>query len=230
MDIFEVHILGNNKKILYFGKERANDKQDGIENIYTSKFISLDDTIQTIKNKILEVLNYDITYEELYLFSKRETNISKDDLYNVLIQDNDSYIDLETYLNFLKNVDVNWDLDKKEYYYYEDILDIPDILNTNVFVGNKFEKKSNYLFAIDPLFCENEFTDIIYSSDNSVLLNFTNSNILYVRLAEEILENNKLNREYIIKTYYPYLYKQNITSVTNLTNNRIELKEENKKK
>ena len=101
MDIFEVHILGNNKKILYFGKERANDKQDGIENIYTSKFISLDDTIQTIKNKILEVLNYDITYEELYLFSKRETNISKDDLYNVLIQDNDSYIDLETYLNFL---------------------------------------------------------------------------------------------------------------------------------
>ena len=143
MDIFEVHILGNNKKILYFGKERANDKQDGIENIYTSKFISLDDTIQTIKNKILELLNYDITYEELYLFSKKETNISKDDLYNILIQDNDDYIDLETYLNFLKNIDVNWDLEKKDFYYYEDILDIPDVLNTSVFVGNKFEKKSN---------------------------------------------------------------------------------------
>ena len=166
MNIFEVHILGNNKKILHFGKEKANDIQDGIENIYTSNLISLDDTIQTIKNKILEVLNYDITYDELYLFSKRETNVSKDDLYNVLIQDNDNYIDLETYLNFLKNVDVNWDLDKKDYYYYEDILDIPDILNTYVFVGNKFEKKNNCLFAIDPLFCENEFTDIVYSSDN----------------------------------------------------------------
>ena len=230
MDIFEVHILGNNKKILYFGKEKANDKEDDIENIYTSKTISLDDTIQTIKNKILELLNYDITYEELYLFSKKETNISKDDLYNILIQDNDDYIDLETYLNFLKNIDVNWDLEKKDFYYYEDILDIPDVLNTSVFVGNKFEKKNNYLFAIDPLFCENEFTDIVYSSDNSVLLNFTNSNILYVRLAEEILENNKLNGEYIIKTYYPYLYKQNIFSVTSLRNNKIKLKEENKKK
>ena len=65
MDIFKVEILGETPLTINFGEPIETNNSNIIN---TSQKIHLDDTIQTIKNKILVALNFSIAYEELYLF------------------------------------------------------------------------------------------------------------------------------------------------------------------
>ena len=58
MDIFKVEILGKDSRIIVFG----NSEESTISNnsIISNERIHYDDTIQTIKNKILLALNYNV--------------------------------------------------------------------------------------------------------------------------------------------------------------------------
>ena len=73
MNTFEIYILGKKTKTIIFGEQGTNS--DNV--IYSKYHIFQDDTIQTLKNKILLTMNFEFSYEEMYLFSKSEIELNK---------------------------------------------------------------------------------------------------------------------------------------------------------
>ena len=225
MNIFKVEILGEVPITINFGEPIETNKSNIIN---TSQSIHLDDTIQTIKNKILIALNFRIAYEELYLFVRKPTFLSKIDIFNSILDDYEDLVNLDKFKLFLNNFDENVVLEEKEYYSYDDFYNLPNEVIVNGFLGHKF-KTHNYLFSINPFDCTKEIQEDIFVCDDSVLLNFTNNNTIYVCLAEEVYRNKHVTKEYLTKMYFPYLYKNNITEETHLSIKRAELIENNKK-
>ena len=214
MNTFEVYIL-NDKK----------EEKLSIDSLY------IDDTLHTIKNKICIALNEtgkSIAYEELYLFTKSEIFLNKKDLYLSLTDDNET-ISLETMNNFLINID-DVNINKKDSYNYEDIIALPNFVYTNVPLGYTNKGKTEYRFCVNPFDCKDSIDNNYLMNDNSVFLNFSSAKIIYVCLAENVIDNTKnILNEYVMKTYYPLLIKNNINSKPELQRNREKLIENNKK-
>ena len=99
MDIFKV-ILSNGKTII-FGKDHSYENNE--DTIVTNQYLYLDDSIQTIKNKIIIALNYEYSYDEIYLFSKRENEINKSHIYYE-INDKDENISKDNFQSFMNNI------------------------------------------------------------------------------------------------------------------------------
>ena len=206
MDIFKVEILGETPLTINFGEPIETNNSNIIN---TSQKIHLDDTIQTIKNKILVALNFSIAYEELYLFVRKPKYLSKIDIFNSILDEYEDLVDLEKVKLFLKNFDESVSLEEKEYYSYEDFYNLPDQTIVNGLLGHKF-KEPNYLFSINPFNCTKEIQEDVFICDDSVLLNFANTNTIYLCLAEEVYKNTQVTKEYLTKMYFPYLYKNDI--------------------
>ena len=170
MDIFKVEILGKDSRIIVFGNNEDFTISDN--NIISNQRIHYDDTIQTIKNKILIALDYNVCYEELYLFGLADKKLSKDKIFNNIIDSYDDFITLEKYKQFLSNVESNIDLEDKEKFYYKDVNDFENKVLFKSLVGNRFEKQYNYLFSVNPFDCVNIVEDSLIISDDSVLLDF----------------------------------------------------------
>ena len=228
MDIFKV-ILSNGKTII-FGQD--DSYQNNEDYIITNQYLYLDDSIQTIKNKIIIALKYEYSYDEIYLFSTRDHEFDKTDLYNQ-INDSNENISKQNYENFMKNIN-DFDYEEKHFYTYDDLIHLPNVLETNVFVGNKFQKEHNYLLTIDPRKISKEVDTSVYNSDSSLLLNFvSNSKTLYLVFADEILHpefNKSISKEYLINIYYQNLFKKGIFSLTELEKHKASLKRETKSK
>ena len=228
MDIFKV-ILSNGKTII-FGKDDSYENNE--DTIVTNQYLYLDDSIQTIKNKIIIALNYEYSYDEIYLFSKRENEINKSHIYYE-INDKNENISKDNFQDFMNNI-VDQDYEKKDFYTYDDLMNLPNVLESEVFVGNKFQKDHNYLLSIDPRKITKKVETNVYSSDSSLLLNFiSNSNTLYLVFAEEILNpdfNKSIQKEYLISIYYQNLFKKGIFSLSELIKNKESLKKETKNK
>lgn len=224
MDIFKVEILGETPLTINFGEPIETNNSNIIN---TSQKIHLDDTIQTIKNKILVALNFSIAYEELYLFVRKPKYLSKIDIFNSILDEYEDLVDLEKVKLFLKNFDESVSLEEKEYYSYEDFYNLPDQTIVNGLLGHKF-KEPNYLFSINPFNCTKEIQEDVFICDDSVLLNFANTNTIYLCLAEEVYKNTQVTKEYLTKMYFPYLYKNDIFNETHLFVKRAELIENNK--
>ena len=226
MDIFKV-ILSNGKTIIFGNTETYENNDDFI---LSDQFIHLDDSIQTIKNKIIIALNYEYSYDEIYLFSNRDVEISKIDLY-LSLNDSNENISKENFENFMNNV-VDFEFEKKTHYTYDDILNLPNILDMYTFIGYKFQNESNHLLSIDPRKIKTMIDSSIYVSDNSLLLNFiTKNNSIQLVLAEDILDikfKSEINKKYLIDTYFPYLSKKNIYSIGDLIKNKESLKKSTK--
>ena len=62
-------------------------------------------------------------YEELYLFGLADKKLSKEKIFNNIIDSYDDFITLEKYKQFLLNVESNIDLENKDKFYYQDIND-----------------------------------------------------------------------------------------------------------
>ena len=228
MDIFKV-ILSNGKTII-FGKDHSY--QNNEDTIVTNQYLYLDDSIQTIKNKIIIALNYEYSYDEIYLFSKRENEINKSHIYYE-INDKDENISKDNFQSFMNNI-VEQDYEIKDSYTYDDLINLPNVLETEVFVGHKFQRDHNYLLSIDPRKIKKKIETSVYNSDSSLLLNFiSNSNTLYLVFADEILNpdfNKSIQKEYLISIYYQNLFKKGIFSLSELIKNKESLKKETKSK
>jgi hypothetical protein len=214
MSTFEVYIL-----------DKKKEEKLSIDSLY------IDDTLHTIKNKICIALNENgrsVAYEELYLFTKNEIFLNKKDLYLSLTDDNET-ISLETMNNFLINID-NIDVNKKDFYKYEDIIALPNFLYTNVPLGYTHKGKTEYRFCVNPFDCKNSIDNNYFMNDNSVFLNFSSAKIIYICLAENVIDNTKDTlTDYIIKTYYPLLVKNDLHNNSELQRNRQNLIQNNKK-
>ena len=78
MDIFKVQVLGEKPTTIVFGSDpdmkdqnqTQEEKGNDANIIYSEYSIHLDDTVQTIKNKILITMKHAFSYEEIYLYSE----------------------------------------------------------------------------------------------------------------------------------------------------------------
>ena len=87
MSIFKVILKTEESKLLFFGdrenyseyltdKQKHDYKEEDI--IFSEYRIYPDDTIQTVKNKILLTIEFDLCYEELYIFGNQDTFIESE--------------------------------------------------------------------------------------------------------------------------------------------------------
>jgi hypothetical protein len=86
-------------------------------------------------------------------------------------------------------------------------------------IGIKLVFKDKYIFPANPFNCistdnfiKREINNILTTQNNSLLFEYGEifQNNLYITLCEDVLENTKLNHDYIMRLYFPALYKKNI--------------------
>jgi len=233
-DIYKVHILAK-RIIVVFGKHTTNPnevfsanelaeiQQREIRVIYSGAQLYLDDNIHTIKTKIVHELD-NVAYSEMYLFCRVPnkkvdfTDIRKEmesvsgDLYDQATQ------------QLLQNYGIiNKPLDETR------VSD--DIENTflnqamikSIPVGTFYGENAPHLFPGNPyhmvangvgMFPEDSPVIVM---DNHLLLNYhfgrIHDNTLYVCLLEDVLDYGEtigINETYLLRTYYPLLYKDGI--------------------
>jgi len=207
--------------------------------IFSDKLIHLDDTIQTIKNKIILKLGLDrVSYNELYLFAYfmiepiSDTNLL--DIYNGLIGD-----DEELSGDKLKHFYNNYTTEPIDFtdrlYTFENIRELFSKIQTRKYaLGRKFTNSINHLFSVNPFQSTTAFVKEdtqLYSSDTSVLLHTggqLKDNIIYVCLAKDVLGRSDVIPKYIIDSYYPSLSANGINGLSDLIGRSQELISETK--
>ena len=90
MNTFKIYILGDEPKTIIFGEK---DQESTKQIIYSPYTIYEDDTIQSLKNKIILTLDYKYSYGEIYLFSKTQISLKKELLYELLFDEKDDIIE-----------------------------------------------------------------------------------------------------------------------------------------
>ena len=130
----------------------------------------------------------------------------------------------------------------------KDSFDFDDLINMEEFdwdsnkyittpLGIKLVFKDKYIFTANPfncisidLFIKREINNILTTQNNSLLFEYGEifQNNLYITLCEDVLENTKLNHDYIMRLYFPALYKKNIFSLKMLQEKKHELFQEQK--
>ena len=88
----------------------------------------MDDTIETIKNKLLLTIRNieNITYDEIYMFYQTKTYVDAAEVYQMLTKNGTMSLTKERLIQFLlnvENIDIDM-LDVKEEYEYDDILSL----------------------------------------------------------------------------------------------------------
>ena len=204
------------------------------------QYIHHDDSISTIKYKIFNALDSKVSVEEMYLFYHNNTYLHPRQVYTILTQDEEFPLEGASICSFMKNIHKRISCDsEKEDYEYDFILDNIDP-NTRVKVdtsiGTKCLLKKKYPFIVNPFNCN--ITDSKIAEDDYNIVQTTNSNLLfqypnvkriYLCKATSVLINAQVAQDYLIKLYYPLLYKKRILSSEVLQEKQPELLEKNVK-
>tara|TARA_B110000483_G_scaffold14606_2_gene16457 strand:+ start:1549 stop:5955 length:4407 start_codon:yes stop_codon:yes gene_type:complete len=210
MSIFKVILKTEESKLLFFGdrenyseyltdKQKHDYKEEDI--IFSEYRIYPDDTIQTVKNKILLTIEFDLCYEELYIFGNQDTFIETDDI--------DNYEDTREFKKNAIKIDTS-------------------MYDLKTIIGYKYDGPYDYLFPVEPYNYTGQ-DKVLFDLDNSVLLSFLcTSNTLYVCPCEDVVMN--VENDKIISVYYPLLYKRKIDSLSKLRKERTKMVAENRKK
>jgi len=241
---------GGDQTPVFNKEEHQNIRENNIQVEYFDSVIHDDDTIETIKKKIVE--HGEIAYEEIYLFFSYKSSLNSENVYRQLTHDGKLELNRIRLIQFLININYLEGIDKlsdKEYYTYEDILELK--LDEKEFIiyhplGQKcMAVNTSYPFAINPYtvirfdpFLEKYANQQISTTNLSLLM--TNieigskiyNNTIYVCTAQDVLNNmvsKQLSVESSIKIYFPYLEQKNIISLQLLDTNRNELLENSKK-
>ena len=241
---FEVCVLNADNEIkqtIVFGKKRPDVFSGELK--FSDQHIHLDDSIQTIKNKIVIELGVNaVSYAELHMFSYFNRDSMSDnkllEIYNELTSNEEIPLTVVKLRHFLSNYWVSEPIDlTKELYTYEDLRAIHNNQPIKKILGRKFNKNVNHLFSTNPFQCITPYikTDApLYSTDNSVLLNMgiLKEHKIYVCLASDVFEyasTQDIDQEYISSSYYPFLFVKDILNLSDLTGRSQELIVESKK-
>ena len=245
---------GNNQEVnfdspLFSEEERLFYKTTNPTIIVSNQFIHLDDSISTIKKKILkEFVSEKVSYEELYLYGYQNKELDLMNCYQEITNNDTIEFSKQMMGQFINNLQIEsseiYDELKNKpdnhNYSYDEIMQILMPYKnkfTNYYsIGQKFSSKTNYLFSSNP-YCilpNNEpifkikKDNVIYSFENNLLLNYPTltNNSLYICLAENVLhfgEANAIMEEYLLSLYFPLLSKQDINSKESLLENKQSL-------
>ena len=181
--------------------ELENIKKYNIDIVFTFERIYGDDTIETIKKKIIKAFNTTFSFEEIYLFAKQGFNFTPISLYNLLSSNDTLPITKETILQFLLNIsDENLQekcssLISNSLEDFNDDFSINNLItffftdeNTNSILENKIlfmdipigqkliYKKENLTYTINPF--NVTFFDNILKEDAENIISTTNKTLL----------------------------------------------------
>jgi len=163
-----LEIYATNKAIfdgIFDEKELKNIEENSIPVFFYPLFIYIDDTIETIKKKLISI--YEWAFEELYLFYSYIDSLTPTSIYQHLTQDKKIPLSKTILLQFLLNINDETILDQlpdKEIYNYNDILNLG--LSDKKVVINKAlgqtisaSEDTSYPFLVNP------FNTLVFDSN-----------------------------------------------------------------
>ena len=255
--VFNGKIVSQNEEELFqniFTPEEIEEiKTNGIIIKFSEEQINLDDSIATIKIKILKELKSDVSIEELYLYCQKIETLNAVSIFQSLTQNGKlelTSLRLEQFISNIVSDENGKPFDKniqeeKDFYTFDDIFQMKfdgKKYIVNKVLGQKFFIVENeYPFVCNPYdvynydkFLEKTARKSLTTLNNHLLLNngeiFGSS--IYLCLAEDVLSfigNKEISEESTIKIYYPFLYNKNINSLEDLMQNKEKMVENNKK-
>ena len=209
-------------------------KEKNITVIFVNETIHIDDTIGSIKLKIVNAFEKIFSEEEVYLFCLKEESLNPITVYQNLTLNNKiplTKIRLEQMLLNIRDEDgnvFNFQLPSKEKYTFDDILKL-DLADHKFSVAKILGQKivmenAEYPFIADPFFV-NKYDILLERTrkelstlNNSILLDTGSiiGNNIYLCLASNVFsycDTNNISLEYTSKIYFPFLYKQDIQTL-----------------
>ena len=207
---------------------------------FSNNIIHSDDTIRTIKWKVLDAMNNSmVSYPEIYLYAKQTRSIDLFDIYQKITQ-NDKYALRSNMLaQLLQNLHINSDIiesiPQQDEYTFETLFKYmpSQSYSINIPVGQKFASFTDFLYPADPYdnlsAVENAFKQTVDNNlitfENDLLLHYgeIDGNNLYLCLIGDVLpytETIGLSDEYIIRLYYPVIANQDIITRQGVDDNR----------
>ena len=207
--------------------------------------LHLDDTIDTLKRKIIMAFDEDLSYDSLYVYVVKEITYVPELLFKELTQSGRIPITHQRLYNFLLNFEdesILNELTEQTEYSIGDLykLQLDKKHSVRVCVGMTFKghKSMNYPFVVDPLLLKTVSNEDSFLQENAKMMTSTQNSTLVMNIgniknstfrvltAEHTLEHmarNKLSTN--IQIYYPFLDKDGIDSLEKLRNDREKLLE-----
>jgi hypothetical protein len=262
--VYKICVLGKKgdvKKVVVFSpekgespfneKERAFIDSKSIPERFSTDVIHPDDSIFTIKHKLLSFLSKEEeprSYHELYIFS----HIQKFNLQVILenLLEKSGSISADEYKQLLVNLNVKYNVltkvgKDKDTYTLEDMTELTEILHDKsryykTPIGKRFRTTHNELFSANPfdmlpipgkeaLWIQSS-TNPLESFEYQLLLNNNGGHFqddtIYACFAEDVLdycESAGISQEWATAIYFPLLMKEDITSQDALEANRRKL-------
>ena len=231
--------------------KKIQDAANPIDVYFLKQQIHFDDSIGTIKLKIIESLSNTVSMEQIYLFCKKHESLNPTSIYQTLTQKNRLELTRVRLEQFLLNVqDENGEpllsrLQKKETYNYDDLMELN--LDNKVFLVSKvlgqkfFIIENEYPFVCNPFdvisydpFIERAARKSLTTLNGHLLLNNGGiiDNNIYLCLAEDVFgaaKKSGISESITASIYYPFLQKRDINSYDELNDKKFSLIEENKK-
>ena len=231
-DLNKLFISDKNNEIfknIFTSEELTSINDDSIDVEFVKWELYPDDTINTIKLKISDVMNREFHPYEMYLFNLVDKKINAVS-YDTLTQKKKMDLTKERFIQFLSNID---EIDvtsvkDKEIYDFNDVLAL-DIFDLDITIkeplGQKFfVVENNYLYTTNPFdvllydtFLENYADNTITTLNNDLLLGsmpIKNNNI-YLTLIDDVISYSELNDLISVSTiifYFRFLFKNNVTN------------------
>ena len=215
-----------------FSKDFSKELRDkNIEIEFLDAMLYSDDSIETIKKKLIKYANLELSFEEIYLFVKQKKQLDTKLIYEN-INDNGEILREDIVTLYYNIEDINIDLLKtKEIYNFNDLiklnLDEKELL-INTPLGQDFSNKN--IYVVNPYYVNDGLIDIyskkITTTNQDLLMEkgIINDNTIYLCDALDVMEiNNNVNIEDILKIYYPFLIENNIKSKDDLLNKKFDL-------
>ena len=230
-----------------FSKEEIDTiVTQNIQVIFSTQIIYLDDTIETIKKKIIIALDNTISFDEIYLFGKQIQNLNNSKIYEFLTQNGKFELTQNIFFQFLSNIN-NINLDSvpiKDIYSYNDVIDLNLIENpqiVNIPLGQRsILGDSIYSFSSNPFklidfdkILKSNADNVITTTNKDLLLSngFLFENTLYLCAATDVFKSvvsKNISENVTTKIYFPFLNNKNINDIKSLNDNKLELLDENK--
>ena len=238
-------------KKIFTNEENEEIKSERITIKFSPEVIHFDDSIGTIKIKILNEIKKEISIDEIYLFCQKIETLNAISVYQSLTQNGKLQLTKVRLDQFISNIVSDEDgkpfqkPDEKEIYTFDDIFEMK--FDNKKYIINKvlgqkfFIVENEYPFVCDPFdvheydkFFEKSARKSLTTLNSHLLLNNGDiiNNSIYLCLAEDVLSylNKKdISEETTIKIYYPFLYEKNINNLDDIENNKSKLLESNKR-
>ena len=231
-------------RFIFSETELKNIYSNNIPITFFAETLHLDDTIKTIKGKIIEKTGLSISLPEIYLYGIRREKLSPEALYNKLTQNDEIPLTRQRLLQFLQNfvrfnisdfkAEEDDDLSQANLLPYTKV---PELIKFPI--GQQIIIEKNYPYMVSPfgqffenITLENYAEKIISTQNEYFLLEYgqLESNIIYMCTAEDVLKaSTKITEKIKIKIYFPHLFKKKIVDLTSLLSNKQLLLNTNKK-